>query len=684
VLLLLFAAAPVPVLASGEERSSEADDLVIRTDTRWTGGLEGGYWPIRIEVLNKGERRDLTFELTPPGGRQTTGETVRQTISADQNATVRFTLPVPLLGLNFGLLRVFHNGRSLGAHLRNINFPNWFWGGAAPPAMLVVSQTAVECGRYIDAAIAAKTAVAGPGGRGAVSDRMSVADVIPPTSLPESWIGYSALDIVAIAREDLERLDRPVRTALLSWVHTGGNLLVFGVGNGPAALEQLDHLIEANEHAAKSAKWRPADFANRPTFDPTVAVVTPSPTRMSSRPVRAARPIPGKPKNGGIESQALSTKWPQSRDAFFRRDLMLGTVWAFPNDPFPGGGIDWGWFLASLTADRYDWSERTGVSPRLGTEDFFEFLIPGIRGVPIVGFVFLSTLFAIVIGPVNYIVLYRKKMLSMLLLTVPAVAVVTSLLLVGYSMAAHGFAIKSRLRSLTVLDQKSRTAVTTARLSMFAGMAPAGGMRFSPDTAVYTVFPPQGELGATSVDWTETQNLVSGWLPSKTRAQFLTIRHADERSRVDVKTENGKTELGNGLPWDLEAVVVCDDAGRLLWAQGVGANASAVLSEPSEADLLALTELMARNKPAIPQGLSVPSAGSGYVRRGRGYTPISMAHFETSLMERTLRDLRLNLPQKAGLSRRSYLAILRQNPGVETGGLQTVETDGFHALLGYY
>jgi hypothetical protein len=36
-------------------------------------------------------------------------------------------------------------------------------------------------------------------------------------------------------------------------------------------------------------------------------------------------------------------------------------------------------------------------------------------------------------------------------------------LLVGYSVAAHGFGIRSRIRSLTVLDQKSHSAVTVAR-----------------------------------------------------------------------------------------------------------------------------------------------------------------------------------------------------------------------------
>jgi hypothetical protein len=36
------------------------------------------------------------------------------------------------------------------------------------------------------------------------------------------------------------------------------------------------------------------------------------------------------------------------------------------------------------------------------------------------------------------------------------------------------------------------------------------------------------------------------------------------------------------------------------------------------------------------------------------------------------------------LDNRSYLAVLRENPGVETGVPKTTEQSGLHLLLGYY
>ena len=98
---------------------------------------------------------------------------------------------------------------------------------------------------------------------------------------------------------------------------------------------------------------------------------------------------------------------------------------------------------------------------------------PGIGGVPVYGFMVLITGFAVLIGPVNYFYLQRKRLLWLLLVTVPVTALVTSVLLVGYSIASHGFSVRSRIRSLTVLDQKSHSAVTVARLALFAGVAPS-------------------------------------------------------------------------------------------------------------------------------------------------------------------------------------------------------------------
>jgi len=622
-------------LASGEERTTVGDDLVIRTDTRWAGGTLGGYLPVRVEIANQALARQLVLEVTPSD--RAHGATVKRVVRVDEHATVRFTLSIPLTAFRQGQLRVYDRRGELSSHERLI-------GGAAfpgvdmAPAMLVVSSRPVDCAGYIEAIGGSRDATrfrAGP-----VTDPTALAEVVPRDSLPDSWIDYSGVDFVAISRDDLAALRPSARSAVLKWVHCGGNLIVHQVGKTSKDRETLERLLELNESAAAGARW--------------------------------------------TGSGAGNTAWP-----FATRQLMLGLVCADPEE-FPVSPAEWTALLSSVGVPRSSWTQRHGIAPDLGTEEFFNFMNPGIGGVPAYGFMVLITAFAVLIGPVNYFYLRRKRWLWLLLVTVPAMALVTSVLLVGYSVAAHGFSIRSRIRSLTVLDQKSHSAVSVARLALFAGVAPARGMQFSPETAVYPVFPPMIEPGALAVDWTENQSLTSGWLLSRTRTQFLTVRHAEQPDRVDIKTgQNGGLAIVNGLPWELEAVLVAEESGRLLWARNVLPSASEPLAGISETNRMDFVRLLGRNRPELPDNFSLPVLNPLVGRRLRPFAfmgSLPEPHFDSNLMERLVQTWSRDLSARRTtcLSPRSFLAVLRQNPGVDTGVEPTTEQAGYHLLLGYY
>jgi hypothetical protein len=687
VLAILTVLSVPTAFGSGNERTSNGDDLTIRTDTRWAGGVEGGYLPIRVRVSNLGPPRDLSFEFEPSVD-SSKSVRARRVIGVEQNATVHFTLPIPLVASRDGTLHVYEGSRELKLHSRPISVPSGMAMSPSPPAILVISPAAVECGRFVDASnhLVASTP-AGRFGRIGTVDASLLAEVVQSTLLPESWIDYSGLDFLAISREELERLEHPVRTAIIKWVQSGGNLLVYEVGTEAQAMTRLDRLIEAPERPAGAATWQNAVPSDRPSGE--IKDEAPEETTFSFPGVpvtRVGRPKASKPVDK--TAKPAESTWKGGKDAFRHRELMLGTVYAFRENPFPGTINDWLWLCKSCGEERWSWTTRHGTSPHMGTKDFYKFMNAGIHGVPTIAFLVLITLFSILIGPVNYVYLSRKKMLWLLLFTVPVMAVTTSMLLLGYSVAVHGFSIKSRIRSLTVLDQRNQTAVTMARLALFAGVAPSGGMRFSPETAVFPVIPTTNEPTGGYVDWTQTQNLASGWLPARTRTQFLTVRNAEQRSRVELKRAVDKSvEFWNGLPWELEMLVVTDDAGRLYLARSVAAGATIALSEPSADDLKEFVELLKRNAPAVPAGFvePMPSAFGGpraymtYAMRGSMTT-----EFASNLMERRIARWSIELPRKKGLAQRSYVAVVRENPGVETGVSSTTDQLSLHLLNGYF
>jgi hypothetical protein len=263
--------------------------------------------------------------------------------------------------------------------------------------------------------------------------------------------------------------------------------------------------------------------------------------------------------------------------------------------------------------------------------------------------------------------------------------------LFGYSAAAHGFGVKSRVRSFTYLDQGTNAAVSMSRIALFAGLAPSGGLRFSPEAAV---FPLRGNEAhsASRVDWTETQAFQSGWLPSRTRTQFLTLAHRTERGRLQVEPMgDGRLKVSNGLEWDVESLLVSDDDGRLYSGGSLPAGAAGELVAARERALSDFAGLLGRHPLETPKSLS--SEARSYNVFG-GLTPVS-SNYEPerprsdageNLMERRLDGLQAALRRetKPALQRRSYVAVLGEDPGIEMGVERTAEQAGYHVLMGSY
>src|SRR5690606_23132597 len=127
----------------------------------------------------------------------------------------------------------------------------------------------------------------------------------------------------------------------------------------------------------------------------------------------------------------LQFTWSAERGIYRSRELMLGTVYAFADDPFPGSDADWSWWRSQYPNQRL-WLSRQGFSSRTDNQEFFDFLIPGIRRFPVTGFLILITLFSVVIGPMNYFYFSRRRQLALIVITIPVIAFFTSMSLFSF------------------------------------------------------------------------------------------------------------------------------------------------------------------------------------------------------------------------------------------------------------
>lgn len=690
----------------GSETSRQAEDLQLTVDTRWAGGAYGGYYPIRIRVTNLGESRVLMFRFRDVGSRGTTRlPTVQRLVSTAQNATEQFTLSIPLVSEAMtGELEVLDRERILEKLSIPITLPDRHRGGPDRPALLVISGERPDLEQFEIGATAAGYVTASTGGMGSVipfSPAMRAGDheVIMPNLLPENWIDYSALDIVALSLATLGQLSNGSRSALLKWVETGGTLLVYEVGRRAAESKDLQRLLDLNERGIISASWQAADPKQRlplPILDEgTGRTAT---WAMLHGPIRARRgrsaPAPGgAPDPPTPLSLANASRWTHGTEIFAGREIMLGRVFAFEDNPFPGAGIDWAWWLTTVGIENWRWGSRHGNSGREQNTEFAQFGIEGVQGVPRVAFLALISVFTVMIGPLNYFVLWRKKQLYLLVITIPVIAALTSGVLFGYAALADGFRAQSNLRSFTLLDQPHKTAVSVNRIALYAGLAPSAGLHFSPDTEVVPIWPDDTGFESGTVDWTNTQHLSSGWLRSRMLAQFETLSHRAERARIEIlpAAEAGRLRIANGFKWDIGKLLVKDDSGHLYLGHHISAGGSETLSKPSATELQDFTKGIESR--ALNKGSGSGNGDSrvafdfgfrGTPQRSGAYGVFPPRPFAGSQLEQHLN--RLTKPgQMAGeLPLRSYIAVFRENPGIELGVERTRAKAGLHVVMGHY
>ncbi len=175
--------------------------------------------------------------------------------------------------------------------------------------------------------------------------------------------------------------------------------------------------------------------------------------------------------------------------------------------------------------------------------------IPGLGRVPVRAFFFLLLAFAVVVGPVTYAVLRRRKRLTMLTVVVPAIGLGFAGAILAYGLLSEGFGTRGAVRSFTWLDQRSHHAVCLASRTLYAGWGPAA-LTPSPDTVVggdgdegparFGRWRPTDVEADLRLD-VDASRLDGSLVPSRTLTTLVTSSRARSRERIRFRRAVGGT-----------------------------------------------------------------------------------------------------------------------------------------------
>ena len=691
----------LPLAAAGQDAAAPAADLEVDVRSDWVGGRRGGYWPVRVAVTNRGPARAVTAAFVPfeGAGDPDRPALVTRTVAVPAGATASFTLPVPLTARagngevvfvadplpESGELPADRRGEAdlLAAAApglaATVTLPRAAGEAINRPALLIAAAAKPPAGAMDGFENACGEAVAA---LGAIAERAAerktvAADgetyaAVDPADWPRTWLGFTTVDLVLVTPAALAEMPADVRAALIDWLHAGGAVVVSGAGDptdGAAWAPLLDL-------PGAAGAWR--------FLGPTGGGIGATGEALSGEATFA----------GVLDAFANPSG---SAGAVRVRPALAGRVYAVDGRTVGVGGTRQAWnlILGDLGGDRLTVADRLGAFPRGGNSEFYEWLVPGVRGVPVVGFLVLMTGFAALIGPVNYFWLKRRHQIGRLAVTIPLIAAAAGGALLLLSVTMHGWTAKGRRLEVTVHDPGLDRAVTFGRTALFSPRDP-GGLAFDPATAVFRLPPPAGAVGGGRVDWTDRQVWAGAFAPGRTRTQFVTVTPRPERGRLTA-TGGGVRDglrVTNGYDVGLAHVLASDAAGDLYYGTDLAAGSAATLA-PLNGDLLFEWRTALDGKlPERPPGLSkdglgvLGELGSAFGRRGD-----SGASFRASLVYRSLNLLRginektdpIDAFEEAPLlptARGAFAAVLAEDDGGTFGGVDASFRGDLRALLG--
>lgn len=194
---------------------------------------------------------------------------------------------------------------------------------------------------------------------------------------------------------------------------------------------------------------------------------------------------------------------------------------------------------------------------------------------PVGAFLVIILLFATAIGPLNFL-FARRHGRHLLLVTIPALALVTCTGIGAYGIASDGlFTVHERVLSATLLDSQRHQATTIAVTGVYAALSP-GEAKFP---AQHAFVPGPDSSVDISFDWTNGQAIGGDFIPSRSYRERASAAVQPTRARLTLAAGGVENALGEEI---LDGLARVD--GRYVSFGSVPRDGRAPVQDVSEQD----------------------------------------------------------------------------------------------------
>lgn len=256
---LLSAAVLAPALLPAQETifrqmRDTATDTHVEVTALFSAAPPLGYLPCRIKIANNLPTGATVNLYAGTTGRITSQTSLRFTAPGGKTITKDFLVSIPPPNGN-------HSGTIDFRLTGDMGTAESTFGSSSNdrnPGVLLSESLHTPNASALDAE-AAKISSGGRYGSGGFSAKFT------PDMLPSDWLAYSGYDVIALTPDDWAEIPAGPRSAIVSWIHQGGQLISVGPEaswNAPGMPENPGLGRMTHRRESGTAITAPADFVN--------------------------------------------------------------------------------------------------------------------------------------------------------------------------------------------------------------------------------------------------------------------------------------------------------------------------------------------------------------------------------------------------------------------------------------
>lgn len=531
-LVFLFALI-LPILALAQLQTYQ--DVTVSVESLHTASVGAGYGEFRATLSNNSrtQAHKVTLLLPSYGYDSAWGSVreVRKTVELAPLSIANVTFFSPVLASYSSYLDVLIDGTRQSEQTVIGNGKVGITLSRSDESSLLLSQEAYKSGVLNDANV--EKGLKDSSGEWQIGIQSYE---FPISEWSQNWMSYARFGGVVLLADELASAPEAVRAALLRYVERGGVLLIAGNWQPPIQWQSRRSNIEDTE-----IKTDESDEEEESEAQPEPTTKTKPASALPIYHIGFGAVV----VTGAVRLPDISAnQWKRLRHAMKN---------------------------SSLGENGY--SSLAAINQEFPVVEQF--------GVPIRGLFLLMLVFVIVIGPVNLIWLAKKKRKIWMLWTIPAISLLTCLIVAGFSLFGEGWNATTKTEALTILDETAHRATTIGWTGLYSPITPSEGLHFGYETELAPQVPRYWDYRRTmperTLDWTNDQHLESGWVAARVPAFFKVRKNEARRERLNIRQTSDGAELVNGLGADIVQVWWADTSGKVYSAENIAAGAQASL-----------------------------------------------------------------------------------------------------------